>query len=177
MTLGVTKTEDENSKAVMAFFSYRTDLKQFIRESNHIEGIHRDPTMAEIDALEKFLKYPALTIASLVDLNSVFQPNAVLRDKAGLDVRIGGYIPPRGGPEIVEDLNILLLRVSAIVNPLHPWKAHLEYESLHPFTDGNGRTGRAVWLWQMKQANFWPNGLAFLHQFYYQTLANQETRE
>lgn len=152
-------------------------IKQFIDESNYIEGIVRAPSMAEIDALENFLEYPALTIQVLVDLNSVFQPNAVLRDKIGLDVRIGGYIPPRGGPEIVGDLNVLLLQVSTLKGSLSPWDAHCRYESLHPFTDGNGRTGRAIWLWQMCRANFWPNGLSFLHQFYYQTLANQETRK
>ena len=40
--------------------------------------------------------------------------------------------------------------------------------SNHPFTDGNGRSGRALWLWQMN--NHAPFG--FLHTFYYQTLEN-----
>lgn len=156
---------------------HRENLRQFISESNHIEGIHRDPTGAEVNALDKFLDYPVLTINCLIDLNLVFQPNAVLRDKIGLDVRVGSHIAPRGGPEIREDLNILLLRVSAEIGSFHSWDAHLQYENLHPFTDGNGRTGRAIWLWQRWRSMRWPNGLGFLHQFYYQTLNNQEAQE
>lgn len=46
-----------------------------------------------------------------------------------------------------------------------PWEVHIAYEMLHPFTDGNGRSGRMLWAWQMR--NF---PLDFLHTFYYQTL-------
>lgn len=50
---------------------------------------------------------------------------------------------------------------------MSPFTTHLRYESIHPFSDGNGRSGRALWLWQMKGRA----PLGFLHQFYYQTLA------
>lgn len=42
------------------------------------------------------------------------------------------------------------------------------YETLHPFTDGNGRSGRALWLWAMGGIHRAP--LGFLHHFYYQAL-------
>ena len=45
-------------------------------------------------------------------------------------------------------------------------ETHVRYELLHPFLDGNGRSGRALWLWLMGQAP-----LGFLHTFYYQTLS------
>lgn len=41
---------------------------------------------------------------------------------------------------------------------------------LHPFMDGNGRTGRAVWAWAMQRDGQDPFALSFLHRFYYQTL-------
>lgn len=28
------------------------------------------------------------------------------------------------------------------------WQAHIEYENIHPFEDGNGRTGRCIMNWQ-----------------------------
>ena len=48
------------------------------------------------------------------------------------------------------------------------WALHKHFESLHPFLDGNGRTGRALWLWMMGGIAQVP--LGFLHTFYYQTL-------
>lgn len=50
------------------------------------------------------------------------------------------------------------------------YRCHVVYETLHPFTDGNGRSGRAVWLRQMGWIVRAP--LGFLHHFYYQTLQN-----
>ncbi len=63
---------------------------------------------------------------------------------------------------------------------LPPYISHVAYENLHPFTDGNGRSGRALWLWQMmhgtmRQVNM-ARDLGFLHTFYYQTLNASDGR-
>jgi len=137
----------------------------FIAESNKIEGIARAPTAAELDATEHFtgLVYPS--VADLVALVAVYQPDAVLRDKVGLNVRVGGHIAPPGGIGIVDDLNEIL-RATAHQSP---WATHVRYENLHPFTDGNGRSGRALWRWHMRRCGS-DAPLGFLHHFYYQTL-------
>lgn len=136
-------------------------LFEFVRESNKIEGIHRAPTDAEILATAKFIALPKLTVEDLISLVAVYQPNAVLRDREGLNVRVGKHVPPRGSPKIREHLQLFL----AALGQHTPHAAHIMYEKLHPFTDGNGRSGRAIWLWQMKESP-----LGFLHHFYYQTL-------
>ena len=142
-----------------------TRLEAFVAESNHIEGILRPPTNEEVAALEEFLARPGIKTPDLQQLVSVFQPDAVLRDRDGLDVRVGDHIAPSGGPRIPEMLDRLLMAIWT--GNIEPWQAHVEYETLHPFTDGNGRSGRALWLWQMRDAP-----LGFLHTFYYQTLSN-----
>lgn len=137
------------------------DTMQFIIESNRIEGIMRKPTVEEIAEHHRFMVLACVTIEELERFVRVYQPNARLRDKTGLDVRVGNHIPPRGGPEIRERLQTLL----ECCQNIGAYETHLEYETIHPFTDGNGRSGRMLWAWQMRD---YP--LGFLHHFYYQTL-------
>ena len=53
-----------------------------------------------------------------------------------------------------------------------PYEAHKWFEALHPFTDGNGRTGRIYWLWQMQKMGL-STELGFLHTYYYQSLEDE----
>lgn len=144
-------------------------LMDFINESNKIEYIFY-PNEHEYKAYERFLSSPEITIKDLKAFLKIVQPNAVLRSKTGLNVRVGDHYPPPGGPQIKKDLELFLNNLPNI----HPYKAHCEYESLHPFTDGNGRSGRAIWLWQMYRAGpkerSQVEALGFLHTFYYQAL-------
>lgn len=147
----------------------RLILLEFVRESNAIEGILRKPTLAEIQSTEAFVNLSLVTIEHLVALVKVYQPDAVLRDRTGLNVRVGNHYPPPGSPAVVTALQDILDHAHRSLP--EPWHVHVEYETLHPFTDGNGRSGRALWLWIMQDAP-----IGFLHQFYYQTLQNTRLR-
>lgn len=155
---------------------HQTNSALFITESNKIEGILRDPTADELDAHEEFLASGA-TDFDLEDLVSVVAPGHVLRERPGLNVRVGDHLPPRGGPAIRTKLNRILDKKSK----LSPHALHCQYEDLHPFTDGNGRSGRALWLWMMvrhsENSRLMAENLGFLHCFYYQTLSASEDRQ
>lgn len=142
------------------------DIANFVRESNRIEGILREPTADEIKSFVALLALRRPAISDVEEFVSVYQPGAVLRRLPGMDVRVGQHIAPPGGPGIVDALWVILRDTA---DGLHPHEAHVRYEMLHPFTDGNGRSGRAVWAWGMKRyRRGFP--LGFLHHFYYQTL-------
>jgi hypothetical protein len=138
----------------------RRMVEQFIIESNRIEGIVREPTTAEREEFKRFLSLRVITVAELEQFVNICQPGAVLRERTGLNVRVGSATPPPGGPHIRRGLEKLL------TVEVPPYVRHVAYELLHPFTDGNGRSGRALWAWQMQK---FP--LGFLHTYYYQSLA------
>jgi hypothetical protein len=143
-------------------------LKNFVEESNRIEGILREPTLEEIKAHETFLNVDVLRVGDLEALVSVLQPDAILRDRPSVPgVRVGNHIAPASGHHIRDRLkNILHLAPCRL-----PFDTHRDYENLHPFTDGNGRSGRALWLTTLSGGElFRAKSLGFLHTWYYQSL-------
>lgn len=147
------------------------NTEKLVRESNLIEGIKRDPTEDEITEFDRFMNLENVGVGDLEQFVRTYEPTAKLRRQHGLNVRVGGYVPPPGGPHIEERLTNLLLDIGA---GLPPWEAHVRYENLHPFSDGNGRSGRMLWAWQMGPYQL---GLGFLHKFYYQTLDSSGRNE
>ncbi len=145
------------------------EIGQFLRESNEIEAIYSYPSDDQIASVEMFLNWDLLTVGIMSGLATQFQPGVLLRDRMGLDVMVGGHLPPPGGPEVRDQLEKLLHAV--VEKNVTPWRAHCLYQNLHPFTDCNGRTGRLLWLWHMKQVRpGYDYQISFLHKFYYQTL-------
>ena len=155
-------------------------LLQFMLESNKIEGIDR-VTEEELGAFDSFIDLPEIRIADLCNFVKICAgPRALLRQAPGMDVQVGDHVAPAGGENILYSLQALLDRVNGKRGgDSAPYLIHHEYESLHPFIDGNGRSGRALWAWQMvrgyyahpESLYFEALGLGFLHSFYYQTLS------
>lgn len=154
-------------------------LYNFLVESDRIEGILLPATKLKEWKLKlsltiDFLKLYSIGIPSLCEIVKVFEPLAELRNKVGIryNVFVGDYFAPKGGQDI--EIKLQKLLISIVNKELTPFKAHKIYESLHPFTNGNGRSGRLIWLWQMINEGYgWPE-LGFLHTWYYQSL--QERR-
>ena len=139
------------------------DLYQFVQESNLIEGILREPTEAELEAASIFMKLGKIKVQDLNAFVNIYEPGTILRNKVGMNVRVGNYFPPSGGPFIERELK-------KVIEEMHTGQCtayyiHRKYETLHPYTDCNGRSGRMLWAWQMGE---FP--LGFLHTWYYQSL-------
>ena len=142
---------------------------EFLIESNKIEGITRKPTIDELMSCSHFVNLSVVDIQDLISFVGVSEPGARLRDQPGMDVRVGQYYPPAGGQHIIYALQELLEQIN--IGEITPYAAHVAYETLHPFTDGNGRSGRILWAWHMARIGQGIS-LGFLHTFYYQSLSH-----
>jgi hypothetical protein len=150
------------------------DEERFIIESNRIEGIHREALISEKQAFVDFMKHKEISVDDVATFVMTIEPGALLRSCVGMNVRIGNYFFRAGGPDVKNILSVLLHDINE--QYLTPWEAHVKYEKLHPFMDGNGRSGRMIWWWMMSRTiryKSWKE-IGFLHSFYYQTLENSK---
>jgi Fic family protein len=88
-----------------------------------------------------------------------------------LQVRVGSYVPPP--PEQVSGLMAELLdwwnkeatKWSPVISSA---VIHYGFEGIHPFADGNGRTGRALALWELYRRGFDTHHIFSVDEFYWE---------
>jgi len=145
---------------------FDTNLYRFAQESNEIEGIKDELShVRHKKALVKFITQPEIKVVDLCTFVKTIEPRVVLRQHDYQAVYIANQQGLRG-TLVTLALEDLLERIQN--KQINCFQAHMEYETIHPFTDGNGRSGRALWLWQHIKHDVWPN-LSFKHAFYYET--------
>ena len=85
-------------------------------------------------------------------------------------VRVGKYVAPRA--EEVSGLMFELLdwwnKQAPTLSPvLSSAILHYRFEEIHPFADGNGRTGRALALWELYRRGFDTHHIFAVDEFYW----------
>lgn len=86
-------------------------------------------------------------------------------------VRVGPYLPPP--PDAVSGLMFELLewwnKEAIKLSPvLSSAILHYRFEAIHPFADGNGRTGRALALWELYRRGFDTHHIFSVDEYYWE---------
>ncbi len=88
-----------------------------------------------------------------------------------IQVRVGRYLPPQ--PKDVSGLMFELLEwwneKSVELTPvISSAIIHYRFEAIHPFADGNGRTGRALALWELYRRGFDTHHIFSVDEYYWE---------
>jgi Fic family protein len=103
----------------------------------------------------EFLKTAPLSLDLILEVCRILRddPNLKFRSEdervfiGNHESRSVTYTPPSGGPRFLEKLQNLesfLLAANGFDPLIRMAVAHYQFEAIHPFTDGNGRTGRIL---------------------------------
>ena len=125
--------------------------------------------------VEKNAKENVITHAKVLKLHRIMADKVMDQGAAGeyrtIRVKVGDYIAP--APEKVRPLMAELLdwwnKPSAKISPiLSSAIVHHQFETIHPFADGNGRTGRMLSLWELYRRGFDNHHIFSIDEFYWE---------
>lgn len=125
--------------------------------------------------VEKNAKRIPITHTEILKLHRIMAGEVMDQGKAGeyrtIRVRVGNYIAPL--PEKIEPMMSELLdwwnKHAATISPiLSSAILHHQFETIHPFADGNGRVGRMLSLWELYRRGFDNHHIFSIDEFYWE---------
>lgn len=125
-------------------------VPDFVRVSNRMAGITREPTPSEISAHRGLLAANALRVENLEMFVHHVAEGARVRSEACAHAESTDEVTT-SAEQLKADLATIVL--AAQKQAASPQRLHRIYTMLSPFTDGNGRCGRALLMWQIMRAS------------------------
>jgi Fic family protein len=130
---------------------------------------------AALRHIETHASQMKLTHDDMFRLHAIMAGQVMDQGEAGayrtIRVRVGPHVPPP--PHEVSGLMFELLewwntQASSLSPVLSSAILHYRFEDIHPFADGNGRTGRALALWELYRRGFDSNHIFSVDEFYWE---------
>lgn len=125
--------------------------------------------------VEKNAARQTIRHAEILKLHRILAGEVMDQGEAGkyrtIAVRVGSYRPPPANAvsglmfELLEWWNAAASQHSPVISSAI---LHYRFEAIHPFADGNGRTGRALALWELYRRGFDTHHIFSVDEYYWE---------
>ncbi|RPJ35272.1 MAG: Fic family protein [Verrucomicrobiaceae bacterium] len=125
--------------------------------------------------VEKQATKKAIRHEDLFELHRILAGDVMDQGTAGsyrtIQVRVGNHFPPAAVDvsglmfELLEWWNKKSFELSPVLSSAI---LHYRFEDIHPFADGNGRTGRALALWELYRRGFDSHHIFSVDEYYWE---------
>ncbi len=125
--------------------------------------------------VEKHAKKKSLRHEDVFELHRLLAASVMDQGEAGryrtIAVRVGPHIPPAAAEvsglmfELLQWWNGKSVELSPVLSSAI---LHYQFEWIHPFADGNGRTGRALALWELYRRGFDSHHIFSVDEYYWE---------
>ena len=125
--------------------------------------------------VEKHAARKAIRHEDVLSLHRILAGSVMDQGEAGtyrvIAVRVGSYRPPPADAvsglmfELLQWWNTESVKLSPVLSSAI---LHHRFESIHPFADGNGRTGRALALWELYRRGFDTHHVFAVDEYYWE---------
>jgi Fic family protein len=124
--------------------------------------------------IEKNAGLKRITHEHILKLHAIIADGVMDQGRAGqyraIAVRVGRFVPPPANDvsglmhELLAWWNTRAVGLSPVISSA---VLHYRFEEIHPFADGNGRTGRALALWELYRRGFDSHHIFSVDEFYW----------
>ena len=125
--------------------------------------------------VEKHAKKKTIGHVDIFELHRLLADSVMDQGEAGryrmIAVRVGKHFPPAAkdvSPLMFELLEWWNKRAAELSPVLSSAILHYQFEWIHPFADGNGRTGRALALWELYRRGFDTHHIFSVDEYYWE---------
>ncbi len=125
--------------------------------------------------VEKHARKNTIRHEDLFKLHRLLADTVMDQGEAGryrtIQVRVGRHFPPAAAEvsglmfELLEWWNRESMKLSPVLSSAI---LHYQFEFIHPFADGNGRTGRALALWELYRRGFDSHHIFSVDEYYWE---------
>lgn len=176
-------TRTRNSHASTAIEGNPLTLEQVraLEEGRELSAVEARPKreilnyFAGLRYVEKHAGKRTIRHDDIFDLHRLLAGQVMDQGEAGryrtIQVRVGRHFPPAAAD--VSGLMFELLdwwskKAPALSPVLSSSILHYQFEWIHPFADGNGRTGRALALWELYRRGFDSHHIFSVDEYYWE---------